>query len=76
MSDRGQPRTFHKTASTLSKGAKTLPGYYYKSEEIFRTQLGVTSRAYTPCLYASAESLLAEFDREVLKALGQVEFNL
>ncbi len=34
------------------------------------TQLGVTSRSYTPCLYAGAESLLAAFDEEVLKALG------
>lgn len=34
------------------------------------THLGVTSRSYTPCLYAGAESLLAAFDEEVLKALG------
>jgi Rieske 2Fe-2S family protein len=34
------------------------------------TQLGVTSRSYTPCLYAGAESLLAAFDEEVLKVLG------
>ncbi len=34
------------------------------------TQLGVTSRSYTPCLYSSTESLLVAFDQEVLKALG------
>ncbi len=34
------------------------------------TQQGVSSRAYTPCLYSGAESLLAAFDLELLKALG------
>ncbi|MCL1463199.1 aromatic ring-hydroxylating oxygenase subunit alpha [Argonema galeatum] len=32
-------------------------------------QTGVSSRAYTPSPYSSAESLLAEFDREYLKAI-------
>ena len=34
------------------------------------TQQGVSSRAYTPGLYSSSESLLAAIDQEVLKALG------
>jgi len=34
------------------------------------SQLGVASRAYTPGLYAGNESLLAAFDREVLRALN------
>jgi Rieske 2Fe-2S family protein len=33
-------------------------------------QIGLQSRAYTPCFYSGKESLLAEIDREVLKALG------
>jgi len=32
-------------------------------------QTGVSSRAYTPSPYSGAESLLAEFDREYLKAI-------
>ena len=34
------------------------------------TQQGVSSRAYTPGLYSSSESLLAAIDQEVLQALG------
>ena len=34
------------------------------------TQLGVSSRSYTPGLYSSQESLLAAIDQEVLQALG------
>lgn len=37
------------------------------------SQLGLTSRAYTPGPYSAAESLPAAFDREVLRALGQVD---
>lgn len=33
-------------------------------------QLGVRSRRYSPSLYAHVESLLAAFDRQVLRALG------
>ena len=33
-------------------------------------QAGVSSRAYTPGLYSSAESLLAQFDREFLRVMG------
>lgn len=33
-------------------------------------QAGVGSRAYTPGLYSSAESLLAQFDREFLRVMG------
>ncbi|MBD2183844.1 SRPBCC family protein [Aerosakkonema funiforme] len=32
-------------------------------------QTGVSSRAYTPSPYSSAESLFAQFDREYLKAI-------
>jgi Rieske 2Fe-2S family protein len=35
-----------------------------------RSQLGVSSRAYTPGPYSRRESLPAQFDREVLRALG------
>jgi Rieske 2Fe-2S family protein len=35
------------------------------------SQLGLTSRVYTPGPYSAAESLPAAFDREVLRALGQ-----
>lgn len=35
------------------------------------SQLGLVSRAYTPGPYSAAESLLAAFDREVLRALGE-----
>lgn len=35
-----------------------------------QSQLGVASRAYSPSPYASQESLLAAFDRELLRALG------
>lgn len=31
--------TFYKTATTFTKGAKTLPGYYYNSEIIFAEEL-------------------------------------
>jgi Rieske 2Fe-2S family protein len=34
------------------------------------SQQGVASRAYTPGPYFSSESLLAAFDREVLRALA------
>jgi Rieske 2Fe-2S family protein len=34
------------------------------------TQLGVSSRAYSPAPYSGQESLLAALDREVLRALG------
>jgi glycine betaine catabolism A len=37
------------------------------------TQLGVSSRSYTPGLYSSQESLLAAIDQEVLQALGHLE---
>ncbi|MFB2881571.1 SRPBCC family protein [Floridanema aerugineum] len=33
-------------------------------------QAGVSSRAYTPGPYSSAESLLAQFDREFLRLMG------
>ncbi|OKH30723.1 hypothetical protein NIES2119_30445 [[Phormidium ambiguum] IAM M-71] len=33
-------------------------------------QVGVSSRAYRPGLYSSAESLLAQFDREFLRVMG------
>jgi Rieske 2Fe-2S family protein len=34
------------------------------------SQLGAASRAYSPAPYSGAESLLAAFDRELLRALG------
>jgi len=34
------------------------------------SQLGVSSRAYTPGPYAQAEGLLWQFDQEYLRALG------
>jgi hypothetical protein len=33
-------------------------------------QAGVSSRVYTPGSYFSAESLLAQFDREFLRVMG------
>jgi Rieske 2Fe-2S family protein len=36
------------------------------------SQLGLGSRAYTPGPYSAAESLPAAFDREVLRALGEL----
>jgi glycine betaine catabolism A len=35
------------------------------------SQLGVMSRAYRPSPYSKQESLLAAFDQEVLRALGE-----
>jgi Rieske 2Fe-2S family protein len=35
-----------------------------------RSQLGVSSRAYRPGPYSKRETLPAQFDREVLRALG------
>lgn len=37
-----------------------------------RSQLGVSSRAYRPGPYSKREALPAQFDREVLRALGSV----
>ena len=37
------------------------------------SQLGVSSRAYTPSPYSGPEALLAAFDRQLLKALGHPE---
>lgn len=39
--------TFYKTASTLTKGAMTLPGKYYKSEAIFASELERIGKLFT-----------------------------
>lgn len=64
-------RSFNQTDFNPDDGARFWDRVNQQDWQVCELmQAGVSSRVYTPGLYSSAESLLAQFDRDFLRVMG------
>lgn len=65
------PESFERTDFNPDDGARFWDRVNQQDWQVCELmQVGVSSRAYRPGLYSSAESLLAQFDRDFLRVMG------